>query len=61
MVRWDQLTVPKEHGGLGFTNTKLRNERLLAKWIVGGRMRCAATYLEESTSRTKVFSRVNMR
>jgi hypothetical protein len=33
MVRWDELTKPKEHGGLGFTETRLMNMCLLSKWI----------------------------
>jgi hypothetical protein len=25
MVKWDELAKPKEHGGLGFTETRLMN------------------------------------
>jgi hypothetical protein len=33
MVKWDALMTPKEFGGLGFTNTRVTNECILAKWI----------------------------
>jgi hypothetical protein len=33
MVKWEDLAKPKDHGGLGFTNTRLMNECLLSKWI----------------------------
>jgi hypothetical protein len=46
MVKWEELTMPRDCGGLGFTNTRLMNECLcftntrlmneclLAKWII---------------------------
>jgi hypothetical protein len=34
MVKWDELAKPKEHGGLGFTETRLMNMCLLSKWIL---------------------------
>jgi hypothetical protein len=34
MVKWEDLTRPKEFGGLGFTNTRLMNQCLLSRWIV---------------------------
>jgi hypothetical protein len=34
MVKWDDLAKPKDHGGLGFRDTRLMNECLLSKWIV---------------------------
>jgi hypothetical protein len=33
MVKCDELAKPKDHGGLGFTNTRLMNMCLLSKWI----------------------------
>lgn len=33
MMRWDALTRPKDFGGLGFINTRLKNKALLCKWI----------------------------
>jgi hypothetical protein len=34
MVKWDDLAKPRDHGGLGFTGTRLMNVCLLLKWIV---------------------------
>jgi hypothetical protein len=34
MVKWDELAKPKDHGGLGFTDTRLMNVCLLSNWIV---------------------------
>jgi hypothetical protein len=34
MVKWVELANPRDHGGLGFTDTRLMNECLLAKWII---------------------------
>lgn len=31
MMRWDALTRPKDFGGLGFINTRLKNKALLCK------------------------------
>jgi hypothetical protein len=33
MVKWDELAKPKDHGGSGFTETRLMNMCLLSKWI----------------------------
>jgi hypothetical protein len=33
MVKWDRLCMPKEFGGLGFADTRIRNICLLSKWI----------------------------
>jgi hypothetical protein len=33
MASWDILASPKNVGGLGFTNTRVMNQCLLAKWI----------------------------
>jgi hypothetical protein len=33
MVKCDELAKPKDHGGLGFTDTRLMNMCLLSKWI----------------------------
>jgi hypothetical protein len=33
MVKWDELAKPKDHGGLGFTETRLMNMCMLSKWI----------------------------
>jgi hypothetical protein len=33
MVKLDELAKPKDHGGLGFTETRLMNMCLLLKWI----------------------------
>jgi hypothetical protein len=33
MASWDLLMRPKEAGGLGLTNTRVRNKCFLAKWI----------------------------
>jgi hypothetical protein len=33
MASWDLLASPKNVGGLGFTNTRVMNKCLLAKWI----------------------------
>jgi hypothetical protein len=32
MVKWVTMCTPKDVGGLGFTNTKLMNAYLMAKW-----------------------------
>jgi hypothetical protein len=32
MVKWATMCTPKDVGGLGFTNTKLMNACLMAKW-----------------------------
>jgi hypothetical protein len=32
MVKWEELAKPKDHGGLGFTDTRLMNTCLLSKW-----------------------------
>jgi hypothetical protein len=34
MVKWEELTKAKDHGGLGFTYTRMMNKCLLAKWII---------------------------
>ena len=33
MAKWEHLMVQKLAGGLGFTNTRVMNKCLLAKWI----------------------------
>jgi hypothetical protein len=33
MVKWDELAKPKDHGGLGFIETRLMNMCMLSKWI----------------------------
>jgi hypothetical protein len=33
IVKWDELVKPRDHGGLGFTDTRLMNVCLLLKWI----------------------------
>jgi hypothetical protein len=33
MASWDLLASPKNVGGLAFTNTRVMNKCLLAKWI----------------------------
>lgn len=33
MVRWENVCLPKDFGGLGVLNTKLMNEALLTKWV----------------------------
>jgi hypothetical protein len=33
MASWDLLASPKRAGGLGFTNTRVMNKCLLAKWV----------------------------
>jgi hypothetical protein len=33
MVKWDKLAKPKEHGGLGFTETRLMDICLMSKLI----------------------------
>jgi hypothetical protein len=33
MAKWDLMTTPKAAGGVGFTNTRVMNKCLLAKWI----------------------------
>jgi hypothetical protein len=34
MVKWADLTRPKDFGGLGFTDTRLMNKCLLSKLII---------------------------
>jgi hypothetical protein len=34
MVKWEELDKPRDHGGLGFTDTRLMNVCLLLRWIV---------------------------
>jgi hypothetical protein len=33
MIKWEALNRPKEFGGLGFTDVRVMNTCLLAKWI----------------------------
>lgn len=33
MVKWANVSLPKEFGGLGVINTRMMNEALLVKWI----------------------------
>jgi hypothetical protein len=33
MVKWEELCKPKDFGGLGFADTRVRNVYLLSKWI----------------------------
>lgn len=33
MIKWEALNGPKEFGGLGFTDVRVMNTCLLAKWI----------------------------
>jgi len=33
MVKWEALNRPKEYGGLGFTDVRVMNTCLMAKWI----------------------------
>jgi hypothetical protein len=33
MAKWDLMATPKAAGGAGFTNTRVVNKCLLAKWI----------------------------
>lgn len=34
MIQWDDLCRPKEFGGMGFMNSRVRNIALLMKWIM---------------------------
>jgi hypothetical protein len=34
MVKWEELEKQRDQGGLGFTDTRLMIECLLAKWII---------------------------
>ena len=33
MMKWDNVCLPKDYGGLGILNTKILNESLLLKWV----------------------------
>lgn len=33
MAKWEMVSRPKDHGGLGIINTRLMNDCLLVKWI----------------------------
>lgn len=33
MVKWENVCLPKDFGGLGTLNTRLMNEALLTKWV----------------------------
>ena len=33
MIKWEQLCVPKYHGGVGIINTRILNDALLLKWV----------------------------
>jgi len=33
MIRWNQLCLPKDFGGIGILNTRLLNDALLLKWV----------------------------
>jgi hypothetical protein len=33
IVRWEVLCKPKEFGGMGFSDTRVRNIYLLSRWI----------------------------
>jgi hypothetical protein len=34
MVKWELMATPKSGGGAGFTNTRVMNRCVLAKWLV---------------------------
>jgi hypothetical protein len=34
MAKWDLMATPKSAGGAGFTDTRVMNRCLLAKWLV---------------------------
>jgi hypothetical protein len=34
MARWEIMTSPKRAGGVGFTNTRIMNRCMLAKWLM---------------------------
>lgn len=33
MMKWDNICIPKDFGGLGGLDTGLMNEALLGKWV----------------------------
>ena len=33
MLKWENVCLPKEFGGLGIINTRILNEALLLKWV----------------------------
>ena len=33
MVKWEQMCLPKDFGGLGIINTRILNDTLLLKWV----------------------------
>ena len=35
MVKWEQMCLPKDFGGLGIINTRIFNDTLLLKWVWG--------------------------
>jgi hypothetical protein len=43
MVKWDELDKPKDHRGLGFTETRLINMCVLSNWREGIK-RCVVTW-----------------
>ena len=35
MVKWEQMCLPKDFGGLGIINARIFNDTLLLKWVWG--------------------------
>ena len=33
MMKWENVCLPKDFGGLGITNTRIFNESILMKWV----------------------------
>lgn len=33
MVKWENMCIPKDYGGLGIMNTRVMNEALVGKWV----------------------------
>jgi hypothetical protein len=60
MAKWDLMTTPKQAGGAGFTNTRVMNRCLLAKWIIkierGENTICCNLLRSKYLGETRIFS-----
>jgi hypothetical protein len=64
MVKWEELAKPRDHGGLSFTDTRLMNECLLARWIIKLERRdedLCCTFLRKKYLKGRGFFSINPR
>jgi hypothetical protein len=63
MVKWDKFAKPKDHGDMGFTDTRLMNMCLLSRWIFKlerGDDDLCYTLFRKNTSHAKFFLAVTI-